>query len=100
MRAQLGPIQVAFAVAWQTHRCGCRKSHPCWSSGMLVFVEEPAETVVSADVQMRDLVRVGEWLGEWTQRSGVGDASVGPVRVVVPFVLAEGVEQVGLVPDE
>jgi hypothetical protein len=34
---------------------------------------------------------------EW---SSVGDALVGSVLVVEPFVLAEGVEQVVLVPDQ
>jgi hypothetical protein len=32
--------------------------------------------------------------------SGVGDALVGSVLVVEPFVLAKGVEQVVLVPDQ
>jgi Ca2+-binding RTX toxin-like protein len=29
--------------------CGCRKPHPCCSGGVLVFMEEAAESVVSAD---------------------------------------------------
>jgi len=55
---------------------------------MFVFVEETAGAVVSADAQVRDGGRVGDRLGERAQRSGVGDAAVWPVRVVVPFVLA------------
>ncbi|MFC6022699.1 hypothetical protein ACFP2T_41910 [Plantactinospora solaniradicis] len=35
----------------QPQRCGCRKSHPRWSGGTIVFVEESAESVVSVDVQ-------------------------------------------------
>jgi hypothetical protein len=67
---------------------------------MIVFVEEAAGTVASADAQVRDGGRVGDRLGEWAQRPGVGNASMGPARVVVPFVFAEGVERVGLVPDQ
>ena len=60
---------------------------------MIVFVEEAAGTVASADAQVRDGGRVGDRLGEWAQRPGVGNASMGPARVVVPFVFAEGVER-------
>ena len=67
---------------------------------MFIFVEEAAETVASADAQVRDGGRVGDRLGERVQRSGIRYAPVRPVRVVVRFVLAEGVEQVGLVPDQ
>jgi hypothetical protein len=38
--------------------------------------------------------------GERAQWSGIRDAPMGPVRVVVPLVFAQGVEQVRLVPDE
>jgi hypothetical protein len=67
---------------------------------MLVFVEEAAEAIMSADASVCDGCRVGDRPGEWVQRSGVGDASMGSMRVVVPFVLAQGVKQVCLVPDE
>ena len=66
----------------------------------MVFVEETTEAITSANALVCDGGRVGDRLREWVQRSGIGDASMGSVRVVVPFVLAEGVEQVGLVPDE
>ena len=64
---------------------------------MFVFVEDSAEALVSSYVQARELVRVGDRWGQWMQRSGVGDALVGSVLVVEPFVLAQGVEQMGLV---
>jgi len=51
-------------------------------------VEEAAESVVSVDVQVRQRCGVGNRLGQRTQRSGVGDAAVRAVLVVVVFVLA------------
>src|SRR6266516_3777146 len=71
------------------HRCGCRKHHPPRSGGMLVFVEEPAEAVAPADVQMRDRGWIDD-LGWWPEEPGIRDAPVGPMEVVVPFVLAQG----------
>jgi hypothetical protein len=66
---------------------------------MFVFVEEAAGAVGSADVRVGDGGWVGDRLGEAARRSGIGDAPMGPVRVVVPLILAQGVEQVRLVPD-
>jgi hypothetical protein len=37
--------------------------HPCWSGGMLVFMEGAAEPVLSADIEVRDLLRVGHRFG-------------------------------------
>ena len=37
--------------------------HPCWSRGMLVLVEGAAEAVPSADIQLRDLLRIGDQFG-------------------------------------
>src|SRR6476661_890969 len=37
--------------------------HPCWSGGMLVFVEDAAEPVPPADVKVRDLFGVGYRFG-------------------------------------
>jgi hypothetical protein len=34
--------------------------HPCWSGGMLVFVEGAAESVPSADIVVRDPFRIGD----------------------------------------
>ena len=54
-------------------------------------MEESVEPVMAADAQTCEGGRFGDRLGEWPQGSGVGDAPVRPVPVVVPFVLAEGV---------
>jgi hypothetical protein len=43
--------------------CGCRESCPRWSSGMVVFVEESAEPIVSVDAQTRERRRIGERFG-------------------------------------
>jgi hypothetical protein len=40
-------------------RCGCRKSRPRWLSSMIVFVEESAEPIVSADTQTRERRPIG-----------------------------------------
>src|ERR1035441_3376601 len=37
--------------------------HPCWSGSMPVLVEGAAEPVPSADVEVRDLLRVGHRFG-------------------------------------
>ena len=63
-------------------------------------MQEAAETIASADAEMRDRGWIGNSLGEGAQRPGVRDAPMGPVAVVVPFVFAKGVHEVGLVPDE
>jgi hypothetical protein len=55
---------------------------------VIVFVEEAAEAIVSADAQPRG---IGERFGQRLQGSGVGSAPVRPVVVVVVFVLAQGV---------
>jgi hypothetical protein len=55
---------------------------------MAVFMEKAAETVVSADVQVGEPVRVDDWFRQRTQRSGVRDAPMRTMIVVVPFVLA------------
>jgi hypothetical protein len=45
-------------------RCPCRKLHPCSSGGMLVFMQDAAESIASADVESDDLVHVGDQLGQ------------------------------------
>jgi hypothetical protein len=40
--------------AWVAQQCACRISRPCCSSGMLILVEDAAESVSSADVEVRD----------------------------------------------
>jgi hypothetical protein len=57
---------------------------------MLVFEEDAAEAVVSADVQMRDAHRIGDWRRQRASRSGVGDALMRPMAVVEAFELAQG----------
>jgi hypothetical protein len=37
--------------------------HPCWSGGMLVFVESAAGPVLSSDVQARDPLGIGDRVG-------------------------------------
>ena len=67
---------------------------------MFVFVDDAAEAVASADGEVRDLVWIGDRFGQWLQWSGVRDAPVGPMFVVVPLVLAQRVQEVALVPDQ
>jgi hypothetical protein len=74
------------------HPCACRKCHPCRSGGMMVFVEDAAQSWVSTDVEAGDLGMIGDRFWQWSKRSGVGDALVGPVVVVELLVFAECVE--------
>jgi len=37
--------------------------HPCWSGSMPVLVEGAAEPVPSADIQLRDPLRIGNRFG-------------------------------------
>jgi hypothetical protein len=46
------------------------------------------------------LVLIGDRRGQRTQWASVGDALVRPVSVIEAFELAQGVEQVALVPDQ
>jgi hypothetical protein len=56
-------------------------------NGVFVLVEESAEAIVSADVEVRDFGGVGDWWRKRAQGPGVVDAAVGPACVVVPLVL-------------
>ena len=67
---------------------------------MPVFVEDAAEVVLSADVKPGGGVRLGDWRGQCLQWPGVGDSLVRPVGVIELLELAQGVEQVRLVPDQ
>ncbi len=67
---------------------------------MLVLVEDPAQTLASSYVQARDLPWVDDRRWQRTQRAGVRDALVGPVRVVELFELTQGAQEVALVPDQ
>jgi hypothetical protein len=67
---------------------------------VLVLVEDSAQTLVSAYVQPGDLLRVGDRRRQRIQRAGVRDALVRSMLVEEGFELAQGMEQVALVPDQ
>jgi hypothetical protein len=67
---------------------------------MLVLVENAAEAVASSYVEVGNLVWISDLSGERGQRSGVREALMRPVSVVELLKLAQGVEQVPLVPDQ
>jgi len=56
--------------------------HPCWSGGMSILVESAADPVPSAGIVVRDPLRIGDRFGQWAQRCGSPESSVGPVLVV------------------
>jgi len=66
---------------------------------MLVFVGEAAEAIASADVQVRDRGWIDDRLGQRAQWTGIRDAPMRPMMVVVSFVLAQGAQEMRLVPD-
>jgi hypothetical protein len=67
---------------------------------MFIVMEDAAEAVTSVDVQVSEPVDVDDRLGRGREWSGVDDAPVRAVLVVVAFVLAQGVQQVSLVEDQ
>ncbi|SCL36174.1 hypothetical protein GA0070624_5478 [Micromonospora rhizosphaerae] len=71
--------------------CGCRKPRPCRSCSMFILVQDAAEAVTSADVEVCDPVWIGERFGQWMEWSGVRDAPMGAVGVVMPLVFVQGV---------
>jgi transposase len=81
-------------------RCPCRIPRPYRSRGVLVLVEEAAEAVAAAYVETRDLLRVGDRRGQAVERASIRDALVRPVPVAELPGLPQGVQQVGLVPDQ
>jgi len=60
----------------------------------------PAEPVASSYVKAGDLAWRRQWHGQRLERAGVGDALVRPVPVAGLLELPQGVQQVGLVPDQ
>lgn len=58
----------------------------------MVFVEDAAESLPSADVESSDRCLIGDGWWQRAQWSGVGDALVGVVVVVEVLVLVQGVE--------
>ena len=67
---------------------------------MLVLVEDAAESITSADVEVVESVRFGDRFGQWAEGCGAVQGAVGPVLVVEGLELAECVQEVGLVPDQ
>jgi hypothetical protein len=67
---------------------------------MPVLVEDAAQPVPSADIEVRDLFRVGNRFREWAQRRGSPESPVGPVLVIEMLKLPERAQKVALVPDE
>jgi len=61
---------------------------------MLVLVEDAAEPVPSADLEVRDLLRVGYRFGERAQGCGSPEGPVGPVLVVEVPELPQRMQQV------
>jgi hypothetical protein len=67
---------------------------------MLVLAEDAAEAVMSADIQRCEPIRLGDWFGQRSKRSGVRDPLMWSVKVIEPLVLPQRVEQIPLVPDQ
>ena len=59
-----------------------------------LFVDDPAEAILPADVDVRDLGRIGDRFGHRSQGSGVRNTPVRSMSVVVALVLSQGVEWV------
>jgi hypothetical protein len=74
--------------------------HPCWSGSMSILAEGAAEPVSSADIEVRDLFRIGNRFRERAQWCGSPESPVGPVLIIEVLELPERVQQVTLVPDE
>jgi hypothetical protein len=67
---------------------------------MLVLVKHSTESVVSSYIKAGDLARNHERHGQWLERAGVRDAPMRPVPVAELPELPQGVQKVGLVPDQ
>jgi hypothetical protein len=63
-------------------------------------MEHSAEPVASSYVKAGVSVRSREWHGQRLERAGVRNALVRPVPVVELLELSQGVQKVGLVPDQ
>src|SRR6476469_5641398 len=66
---------------------------------MLVVVEDSTEMLVSSYIQPGHLAGVGDRRRQRSARSRVRDALVRPMVVIEGLELAQGMEQVPLVPD-
>jgi hypothetical protein len=67
---------------------------------MPILMEDSAESVASSYVKIGDLVKGYQRRGQWLERAGVHDALMRPVPVVELLELPQGVQEVGLVPDQ
>jgi hypothetical protein len=67
---------------------------------MLVLMKHSTESVVSSYAKAGDLIRNRQWHGQWLERAGVRDALMRPVPVVEMLELPQGVQKVGLIPDQ
>jgi hypothetical protein len=67
---------------------------------MPVLMEYPTESVASSYVKAGDSARSRQRCGQWLEWAGVRDALMWPVLVVELLELPQGVQQVGLVPDQ
>jgi hypothetical protein len=63
-------------------------------------VKGAAESISSMDVQVQDLPWLGDRFGQWAQGSGLIQGPVPPMLVVERLEVAQGVEQMALVPFE
>src|ERR1700681_1855166 len=94
------PARVSRACSAASGPCCCRERHPCRSGGVPVFVEDAAEAITSADVEMGYLVGIGDRGWQRMQWPGIGDALVRAVSIVELFEFVQGLERVSLVPDQ
>jgi hypothetical protein len=67
---------------------------------MFVLVEETAESISSADVEMVEPASVGDRVGRWTQWRRAVQGAVRPVAVEEGIELTQHVHEMGLVPDQ
>ena len=66
------PRSPSTLAAWR--RCTCQECRPGRSRGVVVFVDDAAEAVVSVVVQVNQSIRVGDRFGQRGEWSGVGGA--------------------------
>jgi len=67
---------------------------------MLILVEGAAESRSPSYVQMGDPVRVLDRSGQRVERAGIRKTLVRPVLVIKRLELAQGVQEMALVPDQ
>lgn len=61
-------VKITGAALWDARTLRVPINHPCWSRRMSVFVEDAAESVVSADVE--EVIGSGAVTGSGNARSG------------------------------